>query len=150
MTKTEIKELKKIKAQFVEDIMSYCVDDFIDIYLRQFGTVSKSLKDDIRKHLMELQYEVEIRDGFPVAFVGYSDEGNYYQLREQAVIPELRGKGITIKLIKNIENRAKEEGKKFLRTHMLKVQGFISKMALRLGWSITGFTKNYLILQKNI
>ena len=55
MTKTEIKELKKIKAQFVEDIMSYCVDDFIDIYLRQFGTVSKSLKDDIRKHLMELE-----------------------------------------------------------------------------------------------
>ena len=70
MTKTEIKELKKIKAQFVEDIMSYCVDDFIDIYLRQFGTVSKSLKDDIRKHLMELQYEVEdiIKKDLPVSF----------------------------------------------------------------------------------
>ena len=144
------KELRQIKSQVVDEILGFCLHDFVDVYKREYNIVPNNIEDLIRKHLNEMQLEVEIRDGKIVGFVSYSDEGDHLLLQDQAVIPELRGSGLNIQLLKRIEEKAKKQGKKFLQARMHRVQGHIIKMALKFKYAITGFSNHILIIEKRL
>jgi N-acetylglutamate synthase-like GNAT family acetyltransferase len=144
------KELRKIKAKVVDEILGFCLNEFVNVYKREYGIVPDNIEDLIRKHLNEMQLEVEIREGKIVGFVSYSDEGDHLLLQDQAVIPELRGTGLNVQLLKRIEEKAKRQGKKFLQARMHRVQVQIIKMALKFKYAITGFSKHILIIEKSI
>ena len=135
----------------VEEAYQLIKDDLFRVYERN-AEIGGNRHDDPEKFIKERIGNAKTlikrgKEGKPLGFITYKDEGNFIDFLNLAIHPDIRGSFLGCRVAKDLNDKMETEGKP-IRLVILKVETDIFKLALSYGYKIIGGEKYQLILGK--
>ncbi|WP_127497628.1 GNAT family N-acetyltransferase [Paenibacillus glycanilyticus] len=105
-----IKEAQLDELHIVHDVMCKAFEEYRGKLIPPSGALSESVDDIIKKISKTGGAIIAQVDGIPIGSAHFVFRENYVYIGRVAVLPSLRGWGIGKKLVKYIENYARNRG----------------------------------------